>query len=56
MFILVSEIMEKLVKDGAVSKTGSDSYNINKQKVFHYFPLLTHNLPVSSDSFQSPTV
>lgn len=35
--------MEKLVKDGAVSKTSSDSYNINKQKVFHFFPLLTHN-------------
>nr|GMD02939.1 meiosis-specific protein ASY1 isoform X1 [Ipomoea batatas] len=41
--ILVSEIMEKLVKDGAVSKTSSDSYNINKQKVFYFFPLLTHN-------------
>ncbi|XP_019169419.1 PREDICTED: HORMA domain-containing protein 1 [Ipomoea nil] len=33
---LIEEIMEKLVKDGAVSKTGSDSYNINKQKKFNY--------------------
>ncbi|KAM4110775.1 hypothetical protein ACJW30_05G017700 [Castanea mollissima] len=34
--VLTEEIMEKLVKEGVLSKTGRDSYTINKQKNSDY--------------------
>lgn len=40
LFNWISEIMEKLAKEGVVSKTGKDSYTINKQKVvLSFFPI-----------------
>lgn len=33
LFLLVPEIMDKLVKECVVTKAGADSYDINKQKV-----------------------
>lgn len=32
-FDCISEIMDKLVNEGVLSKIGRDSYNINRQKV-----------------------
>ncbi|XP_060970804.1 meiosis-specific protein ASY1 isoform X1 [Cannabis sativa] len=34
--VLTEEIMDKLVKEGVLSKTGSDSYAINKKKKFDF--------------------
>ncbi|CAL5398405.1 unnamed protein product [Camellia sinensis] len=34
--VLIEEIMDKLVKEGILSKSGTDSYTINKQKKFDY--------------------
>ncbi|XP_075112407.1 meiosis-specific protein ASY1-like [Nicotiana tabacum] len=36
LFILISEIVEKLVKEGMLSSVGTDCYIINKQKKFNY--------------------
>ncbi|CAA2948708.1 HORMA domain-containing 1 [Olea europaea subsp. europaea] len=34
--IMIEEIMDKLVKEGVITKAGAESYNINKQKKFDY--------------------
>ncbi|KAA8533309.1 hypothetical protein F0562_033158 [Nyssa sinensis] len=34
--VLTEEIVDKLVSEGILSKTGSDSYTINKEKKFNY--------------------
>nr|XP_027086387.1 meiosis-specific protein ASY1-like [Coffea arabica] len=34
--VLIEEIMDKLIKEGVLSKSGEDSYNINKKKKFDY--------------------
>ncbi|XP_022962553.1 meiosis-specific protein ASY1 [Cucurbita moschata] len=34
--VLIEEIMDKLVNEGVLSKTGRDSYNIIRQKAFEY--------------------
>ncbi|KAL3523167.1 hypothetical protein ACH5RR_016001 [Cinchona calisaya] len=34
--VLIEEIMDKLIKEGVLSKSGADSYSIKKQKKFDY--------------------
>lgn len=45
-FIWISEIMNKLVKEGVISKAGGDTYVINRQKVVQF--LLHFDLKVYS--------
>ncbi|KAL6956140.1 Meiosis-specific protein asy1, partial [Sarracenia purpurea var. burkii] len=47
--VLIEEIIDKLVKEGTLSKNGSDSYTINKQKKFDYeFDAVKEEMNVSA--------
>ncbi|KAK4283465.1 hypothetical protein QN277_000412 [Acacia crassicarpa] len=39
--VLIEEIMDKLIKEGALSETGKDTYNINRQKKSDVFEFST---------------
>lgn len=54
LFGWTSEIMDRLVAEGVLSKTGGDTYTINRQKVFSscfYFNFLSIVSCFKSNSF-----
>ncbi|KAJ0038990.1 hypothetical protein Pint_23724 [Pistacia integerrima] len=54
----ISEIMDKLVKEGVLSKTGTDTYTINKQeqKFDHEFNVVKEEMDGVSINEKSPSV
>lgn len=41
LVLFISEITDKLIKEGVLSKSGEDSYNINKKKVAIFHMLIS---------------